>query len=492
MASSSEPERLFEPPAADLPSIESIQIEQLHGKFSYRIDLATPKTDVTETGGIFAVNEDRLTLLYGNNGTGKTSLLRLLFHALSPAGQRGHRLALAETRFQSLVIRLTDGTEIRYLRGSDPGGAFRAELDPPAWTHDGEPASKVAWDFYPEDDPRRLAYTTTPTITQSFTPLGQGFSEEQFVLGAYVTPEQEFHERLAALQLNPVFLSDARAIRADILDPDESNLARHQAALRRAARAGRVASQRPRQHDVVDALDRLRGYLSQLAFAGTQAGAQRVDTVYLDVARAIVQHASKVGRPNKVLLPSLRQKVEELGARAQPYHEYGLLPAFPAANLLELLEGAPDKNGPLLEKVLTPYLDGLVERMDALEPGLRAISSFMDALNSFLEGKRGAFRPGPQGVIIRDEETGELISASELSSGEKQIALLFSDIVALQGQTRLFLIDEPELSLNPQWQRNLMPSLLALTEGSGMQLLAATHSIEIMAKYRSRIRRLHR
>ncbi len=97
---------------------------------------------------------------------------------------------------------------------------------------------------------------------------------------------------------------------------------------------------------------------------------------------------------------------------------------------------------------------------------------------------------GAARIRIVDDETGETLLPSQLSSGEKQIVLLFSDIIALQRETRLFLIVEPELSLNPQWQRQLMPSLLRVTKASGMQILAATHSIEIMARYQRRIRRL--
>ena len=116
---------------------------------------------------------------------------------------------------------------------------------------------------------------------------------------------------------------------------------------------------------------------------------------------------------------------------------------------------------------------------------MHAVASFVDALNSFLHRKQVSFRPGREGVIITDTDTRDVLSATELSSGEKQIVLLFSDIVALQDQASLFIVDEPELSLNPQWQRQLMPALLGLTEASQMQLVVATHSIEIMARYRS-------
>src|SRR4029077_9235123 len=144
----------------------------------------------------------------------------------------------------------------------------------------------------------------------------------------------------------------------------------------------------------------------------------------------------------------------------------------------------------LMQQVLGPYLEGLESRADALEPGLAAVSSFVDALNSFLEGKSVEFRLIPDGIVIHDQQTDRRLSPSELSSGEKQIVLLFSDVVALQNKTRLFIIDEPEVSLNPEWQRQLMPQLLAVTEQSRMQLVAATHSIEILAQYQSRIHSL--
>jgi energy-coupling factor transporter ATP-binding protein EcfA2 len=448
-------------------AIEAVAVDELHGKFSYDITLAGD--DALDDAGLFNLSQDRLTLLYGTNGSGKTSVLRTLFHALSAAPRSGHRRRLLNTRFTRFAVNLTDGTTIAYERSEDDGqGPVTARLERPG-------AEPVAWTYSGGEKP---------------TYLRADESEEMYLSGAKSGPnsENQFIAGLEALNINPVFLSDARAITADVLDDGVLSV---EARRRRAASAERQQSLADRRvADVEDALQRVRLYLSQLVFSGAQAGSQRVDNVYVNVASAIVQHASKPGRPRKGILPDLREQVAALGERAATFHGYGLLPEFPTEALIDQLDRAAQTNGPVLKQVLEPYLTGLTERMDALEPGLTAVASITNVVNAFLGNKRVEFGVGGRRIKITDEDTGGALQAADLSSGEKQIVLLFSDIVALQDRTRLFIIDEPELSLNPDWQRKLMPGLLAVTEESRMQVLAATHSIEIMARYQDRIWRL--
>jgi predicted ATPase len=51
----------------------------------------------------------------------------------------------------------------------------------------------------------------------------------------------------------------------------------------------------------------------------------------------------------------------------------------------------------------------------------------------------------------------------------------------------VFIIDEPELSLNVKWQRRLVQSLLDCTEGASVQFLMASHSMELLARHRSHV-----
>jgi energy-coupling factor transporter ATP-binding protein EcfA2 len=73
--------------------------------------------------------------------------------------------------------------------------------------------------------------------------------------------------------------------------------------------------------------------------------------------------------------------------------------------------------------------------------------------------------------------SGEDLSPVLLSSGEKHLLVLL--VAALSAGESLLLIDEPELSLNVDWQRALVPTLRELNASS--QLIMATHSPEICA-----------
>jgi predicted ATPase len=76
-------------------------------------------------------------------------------------------------------------------------------------------------------------------------------------------------------------------------------------------------------------------------------------------------------------------------------------------------------------------------------------------------------------------DTANAVNSDALSAGEKQM-LSFISYNAFNSQTP-FLIDEPELSLHVDWQRQLFPILLR--QQSSNQFVIATHSPFIYGKY---------
>lgn len=71
------------------------------------------------------------------------------------------------------------------------------------------------------------------------------------------------------------------------------------------------------------------------------------------------------------------------------------------------------------------------------------------------------------------------ISSEKLSAGEKQMLsfLCYNTF----SKNKIIFIDEPELSLHPDWQRLLIPTLLK--QGNNNQFFIATHSPFIYTKY---------
>ena len=81
------------------------------------------------------------------------------------------------------------------------------------------------------------------------------------------------------------------------------------------------------------------------------------------------------------------------------------------------------------------------------------------------------------------EQSKEFKHISHLSSGERQILILFTFLAFSDDQRRVFIVDEPELSLHPKWQEEFLSAFLSL-KGPETQLLIATHSPEIVGKYK--------
>ena len=78
-------------------------------------------------------------------------------------------------------------------------------------------------------------------------------------------------------------------------------------------------------------------------------------------------------------------------------------------------------------------------------------------------------------VMTNDNQNIGLVS---LSSGEKQVLRIF--IEALRADISSLLIDEPEMSLHIDWQRELIRDMQQLNPNT--QLILASHSPEIMAE----------
>jgi hypothetical protein len=99
--------------------IRRIFVQQLFGRYTYDL-----KHD-TSRGG----DASRLLILYGDNGSGKTTILQILFHLLHPGRRSGHRSFLWGQIFRKFIVELGDGTIVEAQRRADSLiGAYRMTI----------------------------------------------------------------------------------------------------------------------------------------------------------------------------------------------------------------------------------------------------------------------------------------------------------------------------------------------------------------------------
>lgn len=133
------------------------------------------------------------------------------------------------------------------------------------------------------------------------------------------------------------------------------------------------------------------------------------------------------------------------------------------------------------DKVIAHFLSKLVVLYKEQQTNESDVREFVRVCNQYLTGKQFVYDDARYEIYIEQkalESTPDLKSDKlplrALSSGEKQVVSLFSHMY-LSGEKDFFLvIDEPELSLSVPWQQRFLPDILASGRCTG--IAAVTHS----------------
>lgn len=154
------------------------------------------------------------------------------------------------------------------------------------------------------------------------------------------------------------------------------------------------------------------------------------------------------------------------------------LPSILASQYTEILR--------LIELVRIAEANEMKKR-EAFDP----VDTFVDTINEFISNEmdKKEIQISTKGeiyfTIVEDRE--KKIGIEHLSSGEKQLVVFFATLVfeIQKDSTGIFIMDEPELSLHLTWQKKFVERALSLN--SNIQLIFATHSPEIVGKYRKKM-----
>ncbi|QBR07275.1 hypothetical protein D7Y56_15960 [Streptomyces sp. S501] len=466
--------------------IKSVEVTGLFGQFNYEIDLTDPMRETPSSR--------RLTLLYGDNGCGKTTILNLLWNTLSSSPNGTHRSYLGNCPFAALAIQLNNGDLISVEKLEGLQGTFQIRvrgegvnvqqqymsLDDETYFAVGEDGRSVS-ELSRQEREYRMRMERRMREPRSLGSTRR--AREQLALFA----DQRFDsyvEYLQGLDANPHFLADDRQIYGD----DLNHSSKHHRIIRDAEEEGPNDTKSFLGKELGSAMRRVHVQFQQQVLRGNQLGSRGTNKIYLDILARIAQRDFTGG--NSSPIETLLNRLNDLAVRTQKYSEFGLVPALRSQPFANLLKDIPSDKAAVAEEVILPYLEAQETRLDALEKTEQLIRTFVEQANGFLQTKRLVFDLARGMRVVASDSTEHELSPHQLSSGERQILLLLSNTILARGNTRLFLIDEPELSLNAKWQRKLMSALLACTEGSGMQFVVATHSVEVITGNRDSLSRL--
>jgi energy-coupling factor transporter ATP-binding protein EcfA2 len=422
----------------------------LFGLYTY--DIAVP--------GSTGQKGPSLLILYGDNGTGKTTVLQLVYRLLAKEENRGHRTFLARVPFRSLVVRLDSGYIVEASRAHEElVGGYQILVKPPSGF-----------------EIRAEALVDDRLVVKS----------SEFMSGDQQARWRQYLQALADLDITFFFFADDRRSHGPkpSADPDRGLEYEVERVLR--GQQWRSAAEE-RDGLIQDAVAQLEAWIRDEALKGANVGEATTNTVYADVARRIAK-TRRPGRPPRAASAPLAEDLAALEARSKPFAALGLVAPPRLSEILLTLEKSPAGTRKVIANVIEPYVDALRARLDALQALQELLTQFLISINSFFANKVVTYSLG-RGLQIRPTQ-GAPLRPTQLSSGEQQLLLLLAQVMTARQAATVFLIDEPEISLNVKWQRNLVDTLLSLVAGSEVQFILATHSLELLATHRENIVRL--
>lgn len=418
-----------------------LRIEGLFGHFNYRIEPTTSDLAVS----------NNFIILYGDNGSGKTTILKLLFFLLIPRQRQNAKTFIARTPFRLFEVTFDDGTRVAAKKQRDRlVGDFDVLISRP-----GEAEEVIHFPVNAEG-----------AVAGSDEPLRKLWASLRRVgVALYFLPDDR---RVAT-----TFTSEPED------SPDDNSITRWS----RMLVIGSGKEETESHHlDVAPVLRELATWLRNHALQGSNAGDENATSIYLRVIQQI-SNAGGAKSESSSHEEMLSSRLRDLSARMGAFTKFGLISPFPAEKFLAELVSAKRTARSTIATVLEPFVDGLEARLKALEQIRAVIANYVETTNSFLTGKMIEFTL-QSGVTIFGYDKVPL-KPEMLSSGERQLILLLSNTVLARDAASIFLIDEPELSLNVKWQRRLIDALLKCAQGSNVQYVLATHSLELIAQHRS-------
>ncbi len=427
--------------------IKKIFVEDLFGYYTYTIPSISQNTS-------------SFIIIYGDNGSGKTTILDLIFHLLATEDNAGHKSNIARIKFKQFCVTLENNVEILAVRTQASAGTYDLVVRKNSQDH-----LRVKLEYSFETD--AVEIRNQPERQQ-----------EKF---------NNILRYIDSLGISIYLLNDKR----EVINSKENE--EYQNIIRRTTEDGRRIyfrndNKKDKPENVELAVKGLENWIRKQVFTGARKGEQDNNAIYTDIIKRIYKSRATTSDLNKKT-EILVANMEEIRLRSINYYKYGLISKVETKEIENILKSSKSQKAQVIYNVIEPYAEGLKARLDSLQNIHDFIYSFLKSINSYFTNKKIDYSLST-GLIVKYEKTNEKIDLKFLSSGERQLILLLCHIITTSEQATIFIIDEPEISLNVQWQRKLGDTFLEFSKGKNIQFILATHSIELLTNHNTNVSRL--
>lgn len=444
-------------------TIQEVEIFGLHGRLDIRVSLGPG-----------------LNIVYGQNGTGKTTILHFLAN-LAETDLDRFRYAL----FESFRVRMSSGNvlELRQIRSSDGIGAIDLTIN-------GEQLATIQPESGVPNAVRnriREMLGGRPAYLPAFRPVLEAASRGRMTSAVRSDPQFDLEVRSL---LEHEQRKEAATVSNTVIDrPGHqqreyiNSIAFKTTLCREWFGQFTPVVRFPSLGEVAEELVTELQNANVLVAAADRSAFSSVFEHALKSALSREQHVDSIAVDE--LLTSIASSLDSLQVAGTSSNEvYNRLSA-----LVHDLSSRPQAHEERTARILRVYDLAFRERVNARNNAFRRIRTFEESVNRFLQQKQLRVDAAAEIVRIRSSrarmiefEGGKLTSLAVLSSGERHVLTLLFSATHMSAADGILLVDEPELSLHVDWQHLILSELMK--QAGQRQVVACTHAPEVTAAHR--------
>ena len=168
----------------------------------------------------------------------------------------------------------------------------------------------------------------------------------------------------------------------------------------------------------------------------------------------------------------LRNKLQNIERKSNDLTSAGLLDKNQKSEV-------PTEFNQTNKMALALYAEDNLEKLGVFDDIAEKVEIFKESINNRFQYKKISVNKD-SGITFKTDD-GQNLSLESLSSGEQHELVLFYEFLFNVKPNSLVLIDEPEISLHVAWQTQFLKDLQKVTENAKFDVLLATHSPQIIA-----------